>query len=119
MENLEIKITLEKDRKTINLVDISGSEHYMFEEYNEVKDYYLNMTVREFIDNYVKYYENMKEETIYEQAEELAEKELCEVKCLCPALKESGLCSSCEVFMALREYYKQEILEEQEQENEI
>lgn len=57
-------------------------------------------------------------EEIYNKAEELAEKELCEVKCLCPTLKEQGLCSSCEVFMALREYYKEEILE-RENENEI
>lgn len=58
-------------------------------------------------------------EEIYDKAEELAEKELCDVKCLCPTLKESGLCSGCEVFMALREYYKEEILEEQEQENDF
>jgi hypothetical protein len=119
MENLEIKITLEKDRKTINLVDISGSEHYMFEESEQEKERYLNMSVREFIADYVKYYESTEEDTIYEQAEELAEKELCKVKCLCPALKESGLCSSCEVFMALREYHKQEIEEEKEQEDDF
>lgn len=117
MENLEIKITLEKDRKTINLVAVSGSEHYMFEEDNEEKERYLNMTVREFIADYVKYYESAEEDIIYEKAEELAEKELCNVKCLCPTLKESGLCSGCEVFMALREYYKEEIEEELEKED--
>ena len=51
-------------------------------------------------------------EELYDKAEELAEKELCEVKCLCPILKESGFCSDCQVFYALREYHK-EILEEE------
>lgn len=62
--------------------------------------------------------EQFGEDYIYEKAEELAEKELCEVKCLCPKLKEQGLCSGCEVFTALREYYKQEILEEKKKETE-
>ena len=46
-----------------------------------MKQYY-----REFIADYVKYYESTEEETIYEKAEVLAEKELCKVKCLCPSL---------------------------------
>lgn len=53
---------------------------------------------------------------IYDKAEELAEKDLCNVKCLCPSLKESGLCSGCEVFMALREYHKQEMEENENDE---
>lgn len=48
------------------------------------------------------------EEEFYGALEDLTEKALCNQKCLCPTLKESGLCSGCEVFMALRDYYKQE-----------
>lgn len=118
MENLEIKITLEKDRKTISLVDVNGCEHSMCCESKEEKERYLNMSVREFISDYVAYYESVEDDIIYEKAEELTEEELCKVKCLCPTLKESGLCSGCEVFTALREYYKQEILEEKEKETE-
>ena len=52
-------------------------------------------------------------EELNDKAEELAGKELCGVKCLCPKLKESGFCCDCQVFYALREYHK-EILEEKE-----
>lgn len=50
-------------------------------------------------------------EKLYDAAEEKAETALCKVKCLCPALKEAGICSQCEVFFALREYYVQELQE--------
>lgn len=62
MKNLEIIITLEEDNKTINFVNINGSEHYMFEESKEEKEMYQNMTVREFITEYVDYYNSTKEE---------------------------------------------------------
>lgn len=52
-------------------------------------------------------------EEIYDKAEELAEENLCKKGCVCPKLKEQGLCSGCEVFYALREYHK-EILEDME-----
>lgn len=61
MKNLQITITLEEDRKTINFVDISGCSHYMYEEDNEEKELYQKMTVAEFISNYVKYYESVEE----------------------------------------------------------
>lgn len=51
-------------------------------------------------------------EELYDKAEELAEQNLCNKGCVCPRLKESGLCSDCQVFYALREYHK-EILEEE------
>ena len=64
MENLQITITLEEDRKTINLVDINGCRHHMYEEYSEMKEHYQKMTVAEFIADYVGYYESVEE--IYE-----------------------------------------------------
>lgn len=69
MENLEIKIILEKDRKEIHVVDINGSEHYMYCEPQEEKKRYLNMTVRAFIADYVKYHESTQEK--YEREEDL------------------------------------------------
>ena len=62
MKNLQITITLEKDRKTIHLVDISGCEHYMWSEFADEKERYQQMTVAEFIADYVKYYESVEEE---------------------------------------------------------
>lgn len=61
MQNLQITITLEEDRKTINLVNINGCEHYMWTEYNEEKERYQKMTVAEFIADYVRYYESVEE----------------------------------------------------------
>lgn len=48
-------------------------------------------------------------EELLKRAEELAESEICKIKCLCPDLKEEGLCSGCEVFLALRDYYIQKL----------
>lgn len=62
MENLQIIITLEEDRKTINLVEINGCDHYMWQEDNAEKERYQKMTVEEFITDYVKYYESVEEE---------------------------------------------------------
>lgn len=62
MGNLQITITLDNDRRTIHLVDVNGCQHYMFEESAEEKERYLNMTVREFIKDYVNYYESVEEE---------------------------------------------------------
>ena len=62
MENLQITITLEEDRKTINLVEINGCDHYIWQEDSEEKERYLNMTVKEFIKDYVKYYESVEAE---------------------------------------------------------
>lgn len=50
----------------------------------------------------------MNNETLYDKAEEMAEKALCNVKCLCPKLKEAGICSQCDVFTSLRDYYANE-----------
>lgn len=61
MENLQITITLEKDRKTINLVDVNGSSHYMYCEPADEKERYQKMTVKEFIEDYVRYYESVEE----------------------------------------------------------
>ena len=61
MKNLQITITLEGDRKTINLVDINGCEHYMWSEDNNEKERYQQMTVAEFIADYVGYYESVEE----------------------------------------------------------
>ena len=62
MNNLQITITLEEDRKTINMVDINGSEHYMYCESIDEKERYQQMTVAEFIADYVRYYESVEEE---------------------------------------------------------
>lgn len=59
---LSIAIYLEEDEKTINLVDINGRNHYMFDELPEEKERYLNMTVAEFIEEYVRYYYSIDEE---------------------------------------------------------
>ena len=67
MKNLQITITLEEDRKTIALVDVNGSQHYMYEEDNEEKEHYKKMTVAEFIADYVKYYESVEEIEEYEE----------------------------------------------------
>ena len=61
MENLKITITLDRDRKTINFVDIGGCTHYMFCEPAEEKEHYQKMTVEEFIADYVHYYESTEE----------------------------------------------------------
>ena len=50
----------------------------------------------------------MNNETLYDKAEEMAEKALCNVKCLCPKLKEAGICCQCDVFTSLRDYYAEE-----------
>lgn len=54
----------------------------------------------------------MDKDLIYQKAEEKAEKELCNKKCLCPNWKDAGLCSSCDVFMGLREYYASQDIKE-------
>ncbi len=48
-------------------------------------------------------------EELFEKAEEMAEKALCDVKCLCPSLREAGICCQCEVFTSLRDYYVEEM----------
>lgn len=50
----------------------------------------------------------MNNEELYDKAEKMAEEAICNVKCLCPKLKAAGLCSGCEVFTSLRDYYAQE-----------
>lgn len=52
------------------------------------------------------------EEDIYDKAEAMAEEAICNKGCLCPSIKESSGCCSCEVFMALRNYYADEMIEE-------
>lgn len=53
----------------------------------------------------------MVKEEVLDRAEELAEDTLCKVKCLCPAWKAAGLCSDCNVFFGLRDYYAEQIEE--------
>ena len=50
----------------------------------------------------------------FELAEEIAERELCEVKCLCPEYKAAGMCCDCDVFFMLREYHALQIIERTE-----
>lgn len=51
----------------------------------------------------------MNNDKVYDKAEEMAEKVLCTGdKCVCPKIKEAGLCSGCDVFVALRDYYAEE-----------
>ena len=52
--------------------------------------------------------ENIK---AYEQAEPLAERDLCDVKCVCPKWRAAGMCCDCDVFFALREYHALQIIE--------
>lgn len=42
---------------------------------------------------------------IFDAATEIAERELCEVKCLCPETRAAGMCCDCDVFLALRAYH--------------
>ena len=57
----------------------------------------------------------MIKEEVINRAEELAEAALCNVKCLCPARKAAGLCSDCDVFFGLRDYYVEQIEEGEKQ----
>ena len=57
-KQLKITITLEEDAKTIAAVKINGCEHLMYEETSEEQQRYLNMCVRDFISDYVHYYES-------------------------------------------------------------
>lgn len=50
----------------------------------------------------------MDNNKVYDKAEEMAEKVLCNVKCLCPKIKEAGICCQCDVFTSLRDYYAEE-----------
>ncbi len=51
--------------------------------------------------------ENIK---IYERAEALAERDLCDIKCVCPEWKAAGMCCQCDVFYSLRDYHAEQIL---------
>lgn len=50
----------------------------------------------------------MDNNKVYDKAEEMTEKVLCNVKCLCPKIKEAGICCQCDVFTSLRNYYAKE-----------
>lgn len=50
----------------------------------------------------------MDNNKVYDKAEEMTEKVLCNVKCLCPKIKEAGICCQCDVFTSLRDYYAKE-----------
>lgn len=50
----------------------------------------------------------MDNNKVYDKAEEMTEKVLCNVKCLCPKIKEAGICCQCDVFTSLRNYYAEE-----------
>lgn len=52
--------------------------------------------------------ENIK---IYEQAEILAERDLCDIKCVCPEWKAAGMCCQCDVLFSLREYHAEQLFE--------
>lgn len=54
--------------------------------------------------------ENDENASIFDRAEELTEKELCNVKCLCPQWRENGMCCECDVFYSLRDYYAEQIV---------
>ena len=49
---------------------------------------------------------------VFDAAEEIAERELCEVKCLCPEWRAAGMCCDCDVFLALRGYHALRLAEE-------
>lgn len=54
--------------------------------------------------------ENDENVEIYERAEVLAERDLCDVKCVCPEWRAAGMCCSCDVFFSLRDYHAEQIL---------
>jgi hypothetical protein len=62
MRELQIIITLEKNNETINTIEINGCTHDMFCESEEEKAVYQEMTVREFIKDYVNFYKEHEEE---------------------------------------------------------
>lgn len=48
---------------------------------------------------------------IYDRAEEITERELCDVKCLCPEYRAAGMCCECDVFYSLRDYHVERLFE--------
>lgn len=58
--------------------------------------------------------ENDENASIFDRAEELTERALCDVKCLCPQWRENGMCCECDVFYSLRDYYAEQIVSDGE-----
>lgn len=49
---------------------------------------------------------------IFEYAGEIARRELCDVKCLCPDIRAAGKCCDCDVFLVYRQYHAAHIAAE-------
>lgn len=53
---------------------------------------------------------------IFELADKIARRELCNTRCLCPDIRAAGKCCNCDVFFTLRQYHALRIIENAEAE---
>lgn len=58
--------------------------------------------------------DNDENASIFDRAEELTERALCDVKCLCPQWRANGICCECDVFYSSRDYYAEQIVSDGE-----
>ena len=58
--------------------------------------------------------DNDENAELFDRAEELTEKALCNVACLCPQWKEAGMCCECDVFYSLRDYHAEQLANNKE-----
>lgn len=58
--------------------------------------------------------DNDENAELFDRAEELTEKALCNVACLCPQWKAAGMCCECDVFYSLRDYHAEQLANNKE-----
>lgn len=58
--------------------------------------------------------DNVANAELFDRAEELTEKALCNVACLCPQWKAAGMCCECDVFYSLRDYHAEQLANNKE-----
>lgn len=58
--------------------------------------------------------DNDENAELFDRAEELTEKALCNVACLCPQWKAVGMCCECDVFYSLRDYHAEQLANNKE-----
>ena len=59
-------------------------------------------------------YGSVENAELFDRAEELTEKALCNVACLCPQWKAAGMCCECDVFYSLRDYHAEQLANNKE-----
>ncbi len=58
--------------------------------------------------------DNDENAELFDRAEELTEKALCDALCLCPKYRAAGMCCECDVFYSLRDYYAEQLVNDKE-----